>query len=194
MKNITALFFVLFAMTSNIHADEIYQQSAVDLCENLKQKNYTDKCLKQVKTFKFNDTALNYCANVGAWNKTKTCLEAIKNKDYQELPLSICLGAKYYNNDLRNCLNEIAGKSYVSDIEVNLCKKEKTYKKQSKCLKAASSKPYEAPAIKEKQAESASIADIQAKVKEAYKLLRENKTADATILLHDLVSSFEDKK
>ena len=191
MKKVTILFVALFTLAANLHADEIYQQSAVNLCENLKQKSYTDKCLKQVKTFKFNDTALNYCSNVGAWNKTRTCLEVIKNKDYQELPLSICLGAKYYNSDLKNCLNEIAGKSYVSDIEVNLCKKEKTYKKQSKCLKAASSKPYEAQAVEEQQAEQASLIDIQTKVKAAYKLLRENKTADATILLHDLVSSFK---
>lgn len=192
MKKITVLLFAMFAMMSNIHADEIYQQSAVDVCENLKQKSYTDKCLKQVKTFKFNDTALNYCATVGAWNKTKTCLETIKNKDFQESPLSICLGAKYYNNDLKNCLKEIAGKSYLSDIEVNLCKKEKTYSKRNKCLKAASSKPYDAQVIEEKLAEQASISEIQTKVKEAYKLLRENKTADATILLHDLVSSFKD--
>ena len=192
MKAVAILFLSFFTLISNSHADEIYQQSAVDLCQNLKQKSYKDKCLKQVKTFKFNETALAYCANVGAWNKTKTCLEAIKNQDYQEQPLSICLGAKYYNNDLKKCLKEIAGKTYVSEIEVNLCKQEKTFKKQVTCLKAASSKPYEAPAKAEDQ-NDASLAEIQTKVKEAYKLLRENKTADATILLHDLVTSFDKK-
>lgn len=192
MKTLAILFLSFFTFISNSQADEIYQQSAVDLCQNLKQKTYKDKCLQQVKTFKFNDTALDYCANVGAWNKIKTCIETIKNQDYQAQPLAVCLGAKYYNNDLKKCLKEIAGKTYVSTIEVDLCKQEKTYKKQVACLKAASSKPYEA-ANKAEEQNAASLADIQTKVKEAYKLLRENKTADATILLHDLVSSFEKK-
>ena len=191
MKLILTLLFTLTAFSSASHADDIYQQSAVDLCQNLKQKNYSDKCLKQVKTFKFNDTALDYCANVGAWNKTKTCIELIKNQNYQALPLSICLGAKYYNTDLKNCLKEIAEKSYLSDIEVKLCTQKKTFKKQVKCLRTASSKAFEIEQETVTNDQALAMADVQAKVKQAYSLLRENKTADATILLHDLVSSFD---
>lgn len=194
MKIIIALLTVMLSFSSN--ADEIFQESAVALCQNIKQSNYSDKCLTLVKTHKFNDTALSYCEKVGSWNKIKSCLEMIIDSEYQQQSLAICHTAKYFNNELKKCMQEIAGKSYVSNIEVKLCDNEKSYNKKIKCLKAASSKPFEA--IQEEKAQqevkndsAAELARIQAEVKKAYELLRSSKTADATILLHDLVQSFD---
>ena len=189
MKIIIALLITLFAFST--YADEIYQESAVNLCQNLKQKSYKNKCLKQIKTQAFNETALTYCANTGSWNKIKTCLELTKNNSYQAAPLKLCHSAKYFNNDFKSCMKEIANKSYVSGIEVNLCQQQKSFNKQVKCLKTASSKPYVADAEIEKSNNTAALASLQGEVKKAYELLRSNKTADATILLHDLVKSFQ---
>ena len=189
MKIIISLLITLFAFS--IQADEIYQQSAVDLCQNIKQKSYQTKCLKQVKTHTFNETALSYCGNIGSWNKIKTCLELIKNNSYQESPLKLCHSAKYFNNDFKACMKEAANKSYVSDIEVKLCQQQKSFNKQVKCLQAASSKPYVAAVEMEKSSDTEALASLQGDIKKAYELLRNNKTADATILLHDLVTSFK---
>jgi len=188
MKIIISLLITLFAFS--IQADEIYQQSAVDLCQNIKQKSYQTKCLKQVKTHTFNETALSYCGNIGSWNKIKTCLELIKNNSYQESPLKLCHSAKYFNNDFKACMKEAANKSYVSDIEVKLCQQQKSFNKQVKCLQAASSKPYVAAVEMEESSDTEALASLQGDIKKAYELLRNNKTADATILLHDLVTSF----
>jgi len=189
MKIIISLMITLFAFS--IQADEIYQQSAVDLCQNIKQKSYQTKCLKQVKTHSFNESALNYCGNVGSWNKIKTCLELIKNNNYQGAPLKLCHSAKYFNNDFKVCMKEVANKSYVSEIEVNLCQQQKSFNKQVKCLKVASSKPYVAEVEAEKMDNSQALTSLQGEIEKAYELLRNNKTADATILLHDLINSFK---
>lgn len=180
----------------SLHADEIFQESAVELCQNMKQSNYSDKCLKLIKTHSFNETALSYCGQVGSWNKIKSCLEIIKDGQYQEQALAVCHTAKYFNNEFKKCMQEIASKSYVSSIEVKLCDNEKSYGKKIKCLKAASSKPYAAVQLEEEKmlennASTVELAKVEADVKKAYELLRSNKTADATILLHDLVQSFE---
>ncbi len=189
MKIIISLLITLLAFST--HADEIYQQSAVDLCQNLKQKSYQNKCLKQVKTHTYNETALTYCATTGSWNKIKTCLELIKNNSYQGAPLKLCHSAKYFNNDFKVCMKEVANKSYVSEIEVNLCQQQKSFNKQVKCLKGASSIPFEAKVEGDKVGNIQALASLQGEIKKAYELLRTNKTADATILLHDLVNSFE---
>jgi len=194
MKVAITLFFLMFSFST--YADEIFQESAVELCQNMKQSNYSGKCLKLVKTHKFNESALTYCANVGSWNKIKSCLEVIIDGEYQEQPLAICHTAKYFNNEFKKCMKEIASKSYVSNIEVKLCNNEKSYNKKIKCLKAASSKPFEAVQKEKVQQQeqndsAAELAKVQTKVKKAYELLRSSKTADATLLLHDLVQSFE---
>ena len=88
-------------------------------------------------------------------------------------------------------MTEIANKSYVSKIEINLCNDEKSYKKKIKCLAAASSKPYENVQQQVKQDSSKDLAELQVEVKKAYELLRENKTSDATILLYEIVKGFE---
>jgi len=175
----------------SVHADKIYQESAAEVCQNLKQKNYSKKCLAQIKTNSYNEAALNYCANQSSWNKIKICLEVIKNSQYQEQSLAICHTAKYYNNEFKKCMTEIANKSYVSKIEINLCNDEKSYKKKIKCLAAASSNPYEDVQQQVKQDSSKDLAELQVEVKKAYELLRENKTSDATILLHEIVKGFE---
>jgi len=190
MKIIITLLFAVLSYST--FADEIYQESAVELCQQLKQKTYSTKCLKLVKTQTFNETALTYCANVGSWNKIKSCLELVQNTQYEEQPLSMCHGAKYYNNDLKACLKDIANKSYVSKIELSLCQQEKTFKKQMKCLKTASSKPYEEVVAAKVNDDALVLTNLKAEIKKAYNLLRDNKTADATILLHDLIKTLED--
>lgn len=172
-------------------ADEIYQQSAVDLCQSLAQKTYTKQCLQKVKSASFNETALAHCAKQKAWNKIKSCLDMIRDKQYEDKPLSLCLSAKYFNTDFKKCMADIADKSYVSDIEINLCQQEKTFPKQMKCLKAATSKPYEDVQKEESENTEQALKELQNKVKKAYELLRQDKTTDATILLHELVTSFE---
>ena len=192
MKKILATITIALLPTI-AQADAIYQESAVDLCQNMKQQTYSSKCLAMVKKAIFNEGALGYCKDLGAWNKTKTCLELIKNNEYEEKPLSICKSAKYYNNDLKKCFKEIANKHYVSEIEVGLCEKEKTYPKKVKCLKTATNKPYsERPKeTEEKSSETIATADLKAKVKQAYELLKQNKSTEATLVLHDLVKQFE---
>lgn len=189
MKTLLALLTLMLSFSS--YADEIYQESAVELCQQIKQKSYSKKCMAQIKKVKFNDTALTYCGKTGSWNKIKSCLDLIANNDYQELPLSICHSAKYYNNEFKACLKEVANKSYVSKIELGLCQQEKTFKKQTKCLKTASSKPYEEIVIESSKNDQLVLANLKIEIKKAYELLRENKTADATILLHDLVNTLE---
>ncbi len=189
MKIIITLLITLLSFS--IQADEIYQESAVDLCQNLKQKSYKDKCLKQIKTQSFNETALTYCANTGSWNKIKTCLGLIENNQYQSAPLTLCHSAKYFNNDFKACMKEIANKSYVSTIEVGLCQQQKSFNKKVKCLVAASSTAFDVQVESKKENNSQALARLKADVKKAYELLRTNKTADATILLHDIVTSFE---
>lgn len=189
MKTIIALLTLMLSFSS--YADEIYQESAVELCQQIKQKSYSKKCMAKIKTVKYNETALTYCGNTGSWNKIKSCLDLIANNDYQELPLSICHSAKYYNNEFKACLKEVANKSYVSKIELGLCQQEKTFKKQTKCLKTASSKPYEEIVLEDSKNDQLVLANLKIKIKKAYELLRENKTADATILLHDLVNTLE---
>ncbi|MBL4797424.1 MAG: hypothetical protein JKY50_08415 [Oleispira sp.] len=189
MKIIISLLLIMFSFS--IHADEIYQESAVEVCQQLKQKSYIKKCMAQVKKATFNETALTYCANVGSWNKIKSCLDLIKNNQYQAQPLALCHSAKYYNNEFKSCLNEIVNKSYVSKIELGLCKQETTFKKQIKCLKTSSSKPYEEIVKETKNNDQLLLAKLKIDIKKAYELLRENKTADATILLHDVVNSLE---
>ncbi len=191
MKIIISLLIVLSSFS--VHADEIYQQSAVDLCQTLKQKSYIGKCLKQVKTHAFNETALSYCANTGSWNKIKTCLLLVQNNTYQADSLKLCHSAKYFNNEFKGCLKEIANKSYVSGIEVTLCHQQKSFNKKVKCLKAASSKPYEAQLAAVKDNDTMVLAQLQVEINKAYELLRNNKTADATILLHDLIKTFKSK-
>ena len=190
MKIIITLLFAVLSYST--FADEVYQESAVELCQQLKQKSYNAKCLKLVKTQSFNETALTYCANVGSWNKIKSCLVLIQNTQYEALPLSMCHGAKHYNNGLKACLKDIANKSYVSKIELSLCQQEKTYKKQIKCLKAASSKPYEEAVADKVNDDALVLTTLKAEIKKAYNLLRDNKTADATILLHDLIKTLEE--
>jgi hypothetical protein len=107
----------------------------------------------------------------------------------------MCHSAKHYNKDFKNCLKDIANKSYVSKIELNLCQGEKNFKKQLKCLKAASSKPFEEVVAVAEVAvnnDALMLANLKAEIKKAYNLLRENKTADATILLHDLLKTLKD--
>lgn len=196
MKIIITLLAIFLSYSTM--ADEIYQESAVELCEQLKQKTYNGKCLKLVKTKTFDEAALSYCAKVGSWNKIKSCLELTQNTQYEALPLSMCHGAKYFNNEFKACMKDIANKSYVSKIELGLCQKEKTFKKQTKCLKEASSKPFEEAtdeANKEKaESDAVMLNNLKAEVKKAYNLLRENKTADATILLHDLIKTMDVEK
>ena len=67
----------------------------------------------------------------------------------------------------------------------------KTFKKQTKCLKTASSKPYKEIVIENSKNDQLVLANLKIEIKKAYELLRENKTADATILLHDLVNTLE---
>lgn len=189
MKTIIALLAIMLSYST--YADEIYQESAVELCQQLKQKSYSKKCLALIKTVKYDEKALTYCANTGSWNKIKSCLVLIQNAVYEPTPLAICHSAKYYNNEFKACLGEIANKSYISKIELNLCKQEKTFKKQLKCLKSSSSKPYEEAAEIEENKEEIQLSKLKSEIKKAYDLLRNNKTADATILLHDLVKSLE---
>jgi len=175
----------------SLHADEIYQESAVELCQQIKQKSYSTKCLKQIKTVKFNETALAYCGKTGSWNKIKSCLDLIKNNNYQSESLALCHSAKYFNNEAKSCMKEIANKAYVSKIELGLCQQQKTFKKQVKCLASASSKPFADIEEVTQQDTSLALTELQGNVSKAYELLRNNKAADATILLHDLVKSFE---
>lgn len=177
--------------TFSVQADEIYQESAVEICQQLKQKSYSKKCMAQVKKVKYNEIALAYCGKQSSWNKIKGCLEVIKDAQYQEQSLAICHTAKYFNNEFKKCMAEIAEKSYVSKIEVGLCNDEKSYNKKIKCLKAATSTPYEEVQQQVKNDSATNLANLQVEVKKAYELLRENKTSDATILLHEVVKGFE---
>lgn len=189
MKIIIVLLTLVLSYSS--YADDIYQESAAELCQQLKQKSYSKKCMAQIKTVKYNETALAYCGKTGSWNKVKSCLELIKNNNYQQTPLAICHAAKYYNNEFKSCLKEVANKSYISRIELGLCQKEKTFKKQTKCLKSSSSKPYEEVKEVTVDKDALLLSKLKTEVKMAYELLRNNKTADATILLHDLVNTLE---
>jgi hypothetical protein len=189
MKIIITLLSIMF--TFSVQADEIYQESAVEICQHLKQKSYSKKCMAQVKQVKYNETALSYCGKQTSWNKIKGCLEVIKDAQYQEQSLAICHTAKYFSNEYKKCMAEIAEKSYISTIEIGLCNDEKSYKKKIKCLKAASSNPYEEVAQAADNNEQIVLANLKVEIKKAYELLRNNKTADATILLHDLVNSLE---
>jgi hypothetical protein len=189
MKLILSFLALTFSFSS--FADEIYQESAVEVCQQLKQKSYSKKCMAQIKKVKYNETALAYCAKQSSWNKIKSCLEIIPNKQYQEESLAICHTAKYYNNEFKQCMNEIAEKYYISKIEIGLCNDEKTYKKKIKCLKTASYKDFHAVAEEKKVNHQQQLADLQNKIKNAYELLRANKTSDATIMLHEIVKGFE---
>ena len=193
MKKLLTILAISAAVSSPIQADEVYQQSAVDLCQSMKQKSYTKQCLSLVKEASFNEQALEHCKNIGSWNKVKSCLELIKDKDYQQNVLTLCQSSKYFNKDFKGCMNEIADKAYVSDIEVGLCEKEKTFSKQVKCLKTAKSRPYSEAQAEEQASSDKALAELQQQVKEAYELLRNNKSADATILLHNLVTGFDKK-
>lgn len=194
MKKLLILLTLSVSALTTVNADEVYQQSAVDLCQNMKQKSYVKQCLSLVKEARFNEQALTHCKNIGNWNKVKSCIGLIKDNDYQQNVLSLCQSSKYFNKDFKNCLNEIAGKAYVSDIEVELCTQEKGFSKQVKCLKAAKSRPYADVQVEEQASSNQALAELQQQVKQAYELLRNNKSADATILLHNLVTSFEDKQ
>lgn len=188
------LSFLALTLSFSSLADEIYQESAVEVCQQLKQKNYSKKCMAQIKKVKYNDTALAYCAKQSSWNKIKSCLEVIPNKQYQEESLAICHTAKYYNNEFKQCMNEISDKYYVSKIEIGLCNDEKTYKRKIKCLQSSSSKAFQAATEEEQVNHQVQLANLQADIKKAYELLRENKTSDATIMLHEIVKGFENSK
>lgn len=115
----------------------------------------------------------------------------IKDTQYEAAPLAICKSGKHFNNTFKGCLTEIANKSYVSSIEVDICTNESTYKKKIKCLKGAASKPYVEAEVVAAVDTDLALKSLQGKVKDAYELLRNNKTADATIMLHNLVNEFE---
>ena len=192
----TTAFIALISLFASFNAcaDEIYQESAANLCKGLSQKGNTKKCMAQIKKATFNDSAIAFCATQKTWGKIKKCLPLIQNVNFEEAPLAICSTAKYVNNDLKKCLTEIANKSYVSAIEVDMCAQEKYYTKQVKCLKTATSKPFEVVSeVKQADASMALLA-LQKKIAEVYDLMRENKTTDATLLLHDLVKGFEEGK
>ena len=174
-------------------ADELYQESAVNLCQNLKQKTYSKKCIELVKENTYQENALSFCSNRRDWNKTKTCLIMIANNYYEEAPFALCTSGKFFDQKKQTCMKNIANKVYISPVEVNLCSEEKHYTKQIKCLKAAASKPYVESEVTEGLTDTQKLAALEEKVKAAYKLLGENKTADATILLHEAVTAVESK-
>ena len=188
------LTLIAFLVSFTTFADEIYQESAANLCKELSQKSYTKKCMAQIKKTKFNDAAVAFCAKQKTWGKVKKCLPLIQNTNFDAAPLAICSTAKYINNDLKKCLKEISNKSYVSAIEVDMCAQEKYYAKQVKCLKTATSKPFEMPSEVGQEDANVALLELQKKITQAYDLMRENKATDATILLHDLVKSFEGNK
>ncbi|MEH6346101.1 MAG: hypothetical protein V7785_13505 [Bermanella sp.] len=191
----TACLAIITLFTSfNIFADEIYQESAANLCKQLSQKSYTTKCMAQIKKATFNNEAVAFCGKQKTWGKIKKCLPLIQNTNFDAAPLAICSTVKYVNNDLKKCLKEIANKTYVSAIEVDMCAQEKYYAKQVKCLKTATSKPFEVPSQANQPDTSVALLELQEKITKAYDLMRENKTTDATILLHDLVKDFEKSK
>ena len=193
-KATACLAIITLLASFNTFADEIYQESAANLCKQLSQKGYTTKCMAQIKKAKFNDSAVAFCAKQKTWGKIKKCLPLIQDANFDSAPLAICSTAKHINKDLKTCLKEIANKTYVSAIEVDMCAQEKYYSKQVKCLKTATSKPFEL-AIKPVQPDSnVALLELQKKISQAYDLMRENKTTDATILLHDLVKGFEETK
>lgn len=113
------------------------------------------------------------------------------NDHYDSAPFALCTSGKYFDKEVKDCLKDIANKTYVSKIEVQLCADEKTHSKKIKCLKAAASKPYVESEAKEGLTDTQKLAALEEKVKAAYKLLRENKTADATILLHEAVNNIK---
>ena len=191
MKTILSTLVICCSVIFPAQADEVYQQTAVDMCQNLKQKTYTKQCLSMVKEARFNEPAMNHCQKLGSWNKTKSCLEMIKNNDYQENTLLLCQTARGFNKNFKDCMKEIANKAYVSDIEVNLCQQEKGLNKQIKCLANAKTRPIAEVEQQAQENNSVALQELQLKVKKAYELLRANQSADATILLHELVTSFE---
>ena len=193
-KATACLAIITLLASFNTFADEIYQESAANLCKQLSQKVYTTKCMAKIKKVKFNDSAVAFCAKQKTWGKIKKCLPLIQDTNFDTAPLAICSTAKHINNDLKTCLKEIANKSYVSAIEVDMCAQEKYYSKQVKCLKTATSKPFEIATKPDQPDASMALLELQKKISQAYDLMRENKTTDATILLHDLVKSFEEKK
>lgn len=193
MKNLLSTLAISAAVSSPIQADEVYQQSTVDLCQSMKQKSYNKQCLSLVKEARFNEQALEHCKGIGSWNKVKSCLELIKDKDFQQSVSTLCQSSKYFNKDFKGCMSEIADKAYASDNEVVLCKKEKTFSKQVKYLKTAKSFPYSEAQAEEQAHNNKALAELQQQVKKAYELLRNKKSADATILLHNLVTGFDKK-
>ncbi len=194
LKTITFIALIAFLTSFNALSDEIYQENAAKLCQKLTQKSYKTKCMAIIKKMTFNDSALEYCAKQKSWSKIQKCLPVIKNTDYEAAPLAICTSAKYFNKEFKNCLKEITNKSYVSSIEVDMCAQERTLSKKVKCLKTATSKPYAAPIVETTQTSAAiELKTLQGNVVKAYELMRNNKTADATILLHDLVKDFEEQ-
>ena len=193
-KTTTLLAIITLLSSFNIFADEIYQESAANLCKQLSQKSYTTKCMAQIKKATFNDEAVAFCGKQKTWGKIKKCLPLIKDTNFDAAPLAICSTAKYVNNDLKKCLKEIANKTYVSSIEVDICAQEKYYTKQVKCLKTATSKPFEVKSDASQADAKVALLELQKKISKAYDLMRENKTTDATILLHDLVKGFEENK
>ena len=180
---------LIFSISGQVSADEIYQKDAADLCQELKQTTYRSKCMETIKGNKYNIKALSYCKSLNSWNKARDCLPLIANKNFESKPLTICLSSKYFNKELKDCVLDISNKSYISDIEIELCTNEKYYSKQVKCLKGVTTKPYEEKPIEKPT--SLSKEEIQENVKEAYSLLKQEKSTAATLLLHDLVKEFE---
>ncbi len=192
---LTALFTLILSLIAfQSSADEIYQESAANLCKQLSQKGYTTKCMAQIKKAKFDDSAVAFCAKQKTWGKIKKCLPLIQNTNFDQAPLAICSTAKHINNDFKKCIKEIANKTYVSAIEVDMCAQEKYYAKQVKCLKTATSKPFEKQSEVIEEDSKVALLALQKKITLAYELMRDNKTTDATILLHDLVLSFKNKE
>jgi hypothetical protein len=193
MKSQFTLLLTLVAslVSFNSFADAIYQESAANLCKGLSQKNYTSKCMAQIKKATFNDSAVDFCAKQKTWGKIKKCLPLIQDTNFDAAPLAICTTAKYVNNDFKKCIKEISNKTYVSSIEVDMCAQEKYYTKQVKCLKSATSKPFEVQSETNQEDPQVALLELQKKVSQAYDLMRENKATDATLLLHDLVKGFE---
>ena len=193
-KTTTLLAIITLLSSFNIFADEIYQESAANLCKQLSQKSYTTKCMAQIKKATFNDEAVAFCGKQKTWGKIKKCLPLIQDTNFDAAPLAICTTAKYVNNDFKKCIKEISNKTYVSSIEVDMCAQEKYYAKQVKCLKTATSKPFEMQSEVDQEDAKVALLALQEKIAQAYDLMRGNKITDATILLHDLVKGFEGSK
>ncbi|CAA0098418.1 Uncharacterised protein [BD1-7 clade bacterium] len=186
------LLIVVFTMlfSTLVSADEVFQEDAAELCQNLKQTTYRPKCMASIKGATFNSQALAYCKTQSSWSKIRDCLSVMTNKQLEDKPVAICTSGKYFGKDMKDCIIDIAGKSYVSDIELDMCASDKNYSRRVKCLKSATSKPYEA-VVEVEQPDDIDV--IKVKVTEAYNLLKDEKTTAATLLLHDLVKEFEGK-